>query len=152
MLIPQGYKFRLSRQAAQLSFKKTALILVLSVMMIPLSPSLGLCGRYSSSRYYPSHHSSHGHHGNDALWWGLGGLLLGTFIVAATLQPPPPPPAPVVYVPPRTPQVYTYPPYVPPGMCRWERYMLDGYGRMVLDQYGQPVKEYTIGSCQYPPY
>jgi len=131
-------------------FKKTAFVLVLSVMMIPLYPSPGMCWRSSSY-----HHSSHGYHGDDALWWGLGGLLLGTFIAAAALPPAPPPPAPpVVYVQPQQSQtqVYTYPPYVPPGMCRWERFMLDGYGRMVLDQYGRPVKEYTIGSCQYPPY
>ncbi|MEW6521536.1 MAG: hypothetical protein AB1461_19230 [Thermodesulfobacteriota bacterium] len=110
--------------------------------MIPLHPSVGM------SWHYP-HHSHH--HGDEALWWGLGGLLLGTFIAAATLHPPPPPPPrPVVYAQPQT-QVYTYPPYVPPGMCRWERFMLDGYGRPVLDQYGQPVKEYSLGSCQYPP-
>jgi hypothetical protein len=122
--------------------KKTAFILAFSVLVIPLHPSVGM------SWHYPHH--SHHHHGDEALWWGLGGLLLGTFIAAATLPPPPPPRPPVVYAQPQT-QVYSYPPYVPPGMCRWERFMLDGYGRPVLDQYGQPVKEYTLGSCQYPP-
>ncbi|MBU0908918.1 MAG: hypothetical protein KKA54_15285 [Proteobacteria bacterium] len=128
--------------------KKTAFVFALSVMMIPMYPSVGMCWHHPASNY----HHSHGYHGDDALWWGLGALLLGTFIVTASQPPPPPPPAPpVVYVQPPT-QVYTSPPYVPPGMCRWERFRLDGYGRMVLDQYGQPVKEYTIGSCQYPPY
>lgn len=42
-------------------------------------------------------------------------------------------------------------PAVPPGMCRWERTMLDNSGRPVLDRYGRPVKEYAIGSCLTPP-
>ena len=125
--------------------KKTAFVLAVSILMISLSPSTGMCWRSYRS---PSHHH-HGHHGDEALLWGLGGILLGTAILAAIL-PPPPPPRPVVYMQPPTP-VYTYPPEVPPGMCRWERYVLDSYGRAVVDQYGQPVKEYMIGSCQYPP-
>lgn len=124
-------------------FRKTAFVLVCSVMMLTCSPSVGMCWRNP-----PHSHHRHGIHGDDILFWGLGALLLGTVITAATVQPPPP--RPVVYVNPQVP-VYTYPPYVPPGMCRWERYMLDSYGRVVLDQYGQPVMEYTIGSCQYPP-
>lgn len=42
-------------------------------------------------------------------------------------------------------------PAVPPGMCRWERTVLDNSGRPVLDRYGRPVKEYAIGSCLTPP-
>jgi len=83
-------------------------------------------------------------------------------------QPPPPPypptaaptdsflrspflaafdPAPRLYLPPITPSL----PAAPAGKCRWERYVLDGNGRPSLDPYGQPVKEYSIGSCLYPP-
>lgn len=42
-------------------------------------------------------------------------------------------------------------PAMPPGMCRWERTVLDSNGRPVLDRYGRPLKEYAIGSCLYPP-
>jgi len=42
-------------------------------------------------------------------------------------------------------------PAVPPGMCRWERTVLDNSGRPVLDHFGRPVKEYAIGSCLTPP-
>jgi len=41
---------------------------------------------------------------------------------------------------------------LPPGMCRWERFVLDSSGRPILDQYGRPLKEYAIGSCLAPPY
>ena len=57
-------------------------------------------------------------------------------------------PAPLAYPPP----VYVSPPQAPPGMCRWERIVLDNNGRPVLDQSGKPLKEYAIGSCQHPPY
>lgn len=53
-------------------------------------------------------------------------------------------PAPGIFQP--TP-LYNYKPDVPPGMCRWERFVLDGYGRPLLDPSGQPVKEYTIAPC-----
>lgn len=49
------------------------------------------------------------------------------------------------------PPISLYPPPVPPGMCRWERQMLDSYGRPLLDQYGQPLREYTIAPCNAPP-
>ena len=42
-------------------------------------------------------------------------------------------------------------PAVPPGMCRWERTVLDSSGRPVLDRDGRPLTEYTTGSCLYPP-
>lgn len=42
-------------------------------------------------------------------------------------------------------------PVPPPGLCRWERTVLDGFGRPILDRYGRPVKEYAIGSCVAPP-
>ena len=42
-------------------------------------------------------------------------------------------------------------PVVPPGLCRWERTVLDGFGRPILDRFGRPVKEYAIGSCVAPP-
>lgn len=56
-------------------------------------------------------------------------------------------PAPLV---PRL-QAGPFMPEVPPGMCRWERTVLDSNGRPVLDRYGRPLTEYTIGSCLYPP-
>lgn len=123
--------------------KKTFFALLIGVMAMSLVPSVGMCW-YSHGGYY-SHH--HGHHHGDALLFGLGGLVLGTTIAAVALQPPPPP---VVYAAP-APSVYAYQPAVPPGMCRWERFVLDGYGRTLLDNYGQPVKEYTVSPCQYPP-
>lgn len=119
-------------------FKKTIFALMVVILATSLVPSEGMCW---------SRHGGHGYHHNDALLWGLGGLVLGSTIVAATYQPPPPQ---VVYAAP-PPPVYGYAPNVPPGMCRWERYVLDGYGRTLLDQRGQPVREYTVGSCQYPP-
>lgn len=124
--------------------KKTFFALLIGVMAVSLVPSVGM-GRYSHGAYYSHHYGHHHHHHGDALLFGLGGLVLGTTIAAAALQPPP---RPVVYAPP----VYTYQPAVPPGMCRWERYVLDGYGRTLYDHYGQPVKEYTVGPCQYAPY
>jgi hypothetical protein len=56
-------------------------------------------------------------------------------------------PAPLAYPPP----VVMFPPQPPPGMCRWERNVLDDDGRIILDQFGIPLKEYAIGSCRYPP-
>ena len=119
-------------------FKKTIFALMVVIMATSLVPSEGMCW---------SRHGGRGYHHNDALLWGLGGLVLGTTLVAATYQPPPPQ---VVYGAP-PPAVYGYAPSVSPGMCRWERYVLDGYGRTLLDQRGQPVREYTVGPCQYPP-
>jgi hypothetical protein len=49
------------------------------------------------------------------------------------------------------PPITLYPPPVPPGMCRWERQVLDSYGRPLLDQNGHPLREYTIGPCDVPP-
>lgn len=57
-------------------------------------------------------------------------------------------PAPRVPRPP----VYQYPVEPPPGMCRWERQILDHYGRPLLDPSGRPLREYTIGPCWRPPY
>lgn len=128
--------------------KKTASIVALCLLALCLTPSAGLSW-YGHRPYYPHHHS---HHGGDAWAWGLSGLIIGGALVAAATQPvvyaAPPPPA--VYAPPPA-AVYSYPPEVPPGMCRWERYVLDSYGRTMLDQNGQPIREYTLGSCQSPP-
>ena len=117
--------------------KKTIFACIVGIMAISLVPSEGMCWYH------------HGHYRNDALLWGLGGLVVGTTVAAVALQPPPP--QRVVYAAPQ-PAVYAYPPNVPPGMCRWERYVLDGYGRTLMDNHGQPVREYTIGPCQYQPY
>jgi hypothetical protein len=133
-------------------FKKTALVLVVALLFTPFSPSVSLAwyshpGPYYHDRYYG--HYDHGYHYDDDAWLWFGGILLGTLFLTALFQQPAP--EPQIYYQQQPTQVYSYPPYVPPGLCRWERYVKDMYGRFVLDQYGQPVKEYTIGSCQYPP-
>jgi hypothetical protein len=123
--------------------KKLVVVLMVAVLAVPLIPSAGLSWHGGPPpRYYGGHH-----HGGDAWLWGLGGLVLGTAIVATALQPPPP--RPVVYV--DQPVGYAYQPRVASQMCRWERYVLDGYCRTVFDRYGRPVKEYTSGPCDYPP-
>lgn len=126
----------------------------LSLFALSLYPATGMAWHHPPRSYY--HHHGHG----DDWVWGLTGLLIGGALVAAATQPvvyaaPPP----VAAYPPygaygRSAQarVYSYPPAVPSGLCRWERYVLDGQGRALLDAYGQPIREYTIGSCQYPPY
>lgn len=40
---------------------------------------------------------------------------------------------------------------LPPGMCRWERYLLGPDGRVLLDAFGRPLKEVTVGPCLAPP-
>ena len=126
----------------------------LSLFALSLYPATGMAWHHPPRSYY--HHHGHG----DDWVWGLTGLLIGGALVAAATQPvvyaaPPsvaayPPYS--AYGPPAQASVYSYPPAVPPGLCRWERYVLDGQGRALLDAYGQPIREYTIGSCQYPPY
>ncbi|MCL1979457.1 MAG: hypothetical protein FWG62_00065 [Proteobacteria bacterium] len=133
--------------------KKIAIGLLVSFMAVPLLPTTGLCWRggppspYYGYRGYSGYHR---HYGSGGWILGLGGLVLGTAIVASALQPPPPQ---VVYAAPPPPPVgyYSYRPAVSPGACRWERYVLDGYGRAMFDRYGQPIKEYTTGPCDYPP-
>jgi len=144
-------------------FKKTVYALVISMVLMSTLPTMSLCGHpgyygrpgpYSGgyhrgpSRYYGGYHGGYYH--NDEWVWGLGGLLVGWTLAAAFLQYPPSPPVTYGYPPPPT-QVYSYKPSIPPGLCRWERTVLDNYGRAILDQYGKPVLEYTIGSCQSPP-
>lgn len=121
---------------------------MLCFLLIPLYPASGMSRHYRPSRLYHHHHHYRNYHGDEAVFWALGGLILGSVIVAAALQPPPS--RDVGYVRAQAP-IYTYPPAVPSGMCRWERFVLDNYGNMVLDKYGQPIKQYTLGSCQYPP-
>ena len=126
----------------------------LSLFALSLYPATGMAWHHPPRSYY--HHHGHG----DDWVWGLTGLLIGGALVAAATQPvvyaAPPPvaayPPYSAYGPPAQTSVYSYPPAVPPGLCRWERYVLDGQGRALLDAYGQPIREYTIGSCQYPPY
>lgn len=57
-------------------------------------------------------------------------------------------PAPVMV---RPPLAAPYPPDLPPGICRWERFILDSSGRPLFDPSGNPLKEYTIGPCTQPP-
>jgi hypothetical protein len=133
-------------------FKKTVYALIFGLVSTSLLPSIGIGrqpGYYEGpGRYYGGYHGGYYH--NDAWVWGLGGLLVGSALTAAFLQYPPQPQ--VVYgYPPSPTQVYSYKPSVPPGMCRWERTVLDNYGRAILDQDGRPILEYTIGSCQSPP-
>ena len=136
-------------------FKKTAFVLVFAMVITSIYPSIGISWhsqppRYDHYRHSPYQHNHHYHgNGDEALFWGLTGLFLGMALLNAALQPPPQK-VPRAYVEPQA-RIYSSPPSVPPGMCRWERYILDNYGRMVLDQYGKPVKEYTLGSCDYPP-
>jgi hypothetical protein len=44
-----------------------------------------------------------------------------------------------------------YPPDLPPGMCRWQRFILDSNGRPLFDPSGNPLKESTVGPCTKPP-
>ena len=132
--------------------KKTAFALAFAMILTAISPSVGMSRYYHSSGHgHYGHYSYHHHHhdSDEALFWGLTGFFLGTALLYAFLQPPPQQEY-RTYVAPQV-RIYTYPPRVPPGMCRWERYILDNYGRIMLDQYGQPVMEYTLGSCQYRP-
>ncbi|MDD2464913.1 MAG: hypothetical protein PHI97_13030 [Desulfobulbus sp.] len=119
--------------------KKTVLALACSLLVVPLVPSVGEC-----------HHA----HGGDALVWGITGLLVGSTLASVSYRPPPevvytapPPPA---YPPPA--YSYSYAPPAPVETCRWERPVLDGYGRVMLDGYGRPMREYTVGPCNAPPY
>jgi len=117
--------------------KKTLRVLICCLLLVPFAPTAGW-----------SHH-----HGGAALAWGLTGFFLGSVLTSIAYRPPAvvyaAPPLPAYYAPP---PITTYAPAVPPGMCRWERYVLDQYGRTLLDRSGNPIKEYTLGSCQYPPY
>ena len=128
--------------------KKTSIVLVFAMVMISIYPSVCMSSWYAHPPSY-NHYYHYGHVDKD-LFLGLTALFLGTALLSTFLHQPPQQKVPLTYVAPKT-RIYTYPPVVPPGMCRWERYILDNYGRMVIDQYGKPVKEYTLGSCQYPP-
>ena len=137
--------------------KRLVAVIALSLFALSLCPATGMAWHHPPRPYY-----SHHYHGHSDDWvWGLTGLLIGGALVAAATQPvvyAAPPPAVTAYPPystygpPAQARVYSSPPAVPPGLCRWERYVLDGQGRALLDAYGQPIREYTIGSCGYPPY
>lgn len=144
--------------------RKTILALVLCMVALPLTPTEGLSWR--SHYHYPSsHHHYRYYHHDDAWTWGVAGFIVGSMLTAVITRPVVYSPArpTVVYVeqpPPRIraysspvvqSRIYTYPPEVPPGMCRWERPMLDEYGRTILNRAGMVAKVYTLGSCQYPP-
>jgi hypothetical protein len=127
--------------------KKLIAGLLVASLSIPLMPDLGMSwygGPPPPSGYHQRHHRNNG---GDAWLWGLGGLVLGTAIVATAMQPTA---QQVVYAE-APPPAYAYPRAYAPAQCRWERYVLDGYGRNVYDRYGQPLKEYTTGPCDYPP-
>ena len=80
--------------------------------------------------------------GGQSVGSNLGEFLASPFVAAFDPVPIEPRPRfdPVASVP-----------VAPPGLCRWERTVLDGFGRPILDRYGRPVKEYAIGSCVAPP-
>ena len=128
------------RDRVEIMRKKFVCALAASMFFAAATPSSG----WSWHGGPPPHH---GGHGDDALLWGLGGLVLGAGLVAATVDASPP--QRVVYVEPE-PVRYTYAP-PPPSTCRWERNVVDRYGRIVYDRYGDPVREYTSGPCDYPP-
>ena len=102
--------------------KQTMLALGLIVAATPLAPSAGL-----------AHYTS----GVEHLGERTASFLASPFVAAFD-------PAPQSYQPPVA--------AVPPGMCRWERQVLDAYGRPMVDQSGQPRREFTIAPCQHPPY
>ncbi|MDO5675052.1 MAG: hypothetical protein Q4G66_09075 [bacterium] len=95
------------------------------------------------------------HSRGAAFWGGLGELSLGDIFAPFIVDPPfalDQPFSRTSYAPRYNSQpVYSYPPEVPPGLCRWERTVLDSSGRPLLDARGMPVKEYTIGSCSVAP-
>lgn len=139
--------------------KKMIVGLLAFALAVPLLPATGMSRGgpyYGRPGGYGGYYGGYGgyrggYRGSDGWLWGLGGLVLGSAIMATALQPPPP--QQVVYVapPPPPPVAYSYSPRVGPGNCRWERYVLDGYGRTMFDRFGQPIKEYTSGPCGYPP-
>lgn len=154
-------------QRVKIMLRKTAYALMIAIVTISLFPSIGMCWRPGNhggpGPYYGGHHyGGHyygGYHGDDAWVWGLSGLVIGAALIAASRPYPPPQSVEYVSPPPRraiyalpSPPVYAYKPDIPPGMCRWERSVLDNYGRVILDQYGNPILQYTIWSCQSPPY
>ncbi len=88
-------------------------------------------------------------------WGGLGEFSLGYIFAPFIVDPPlaldPPFSQPSCAQGYNSQPVYSYPPEVPPGLCRWERAVLDSSGWPLLDAGGMPVKEYTIGPCSSPP-
>lgn len=169
--------YSLSQMTMVLPMKKIiALTLGLSSLLV--LPDTAQSRSYSSVGFgYSPFNNLHvgadyGRHGSDALWWGLGGLSLGMLVMPFIVDPPYELDMPFSqpyrsssgygrnyrpgygpnYGPGYSTQpVYSYPPEVPPGLCRWERTVLDGEGWPLLDDNGMPVKEYTIGSCYSPP-
>ena len=120
--------------------KKIVVVLVGCMFAFSMAPTTGECRH---------------HHGGEALLWGLTGLVVGSTLVAASAPPPAPAvvyaaPPPPVYQPPA--YSYSYAPPAPVETCRWERYVQDGYGRVMLDGYGRPMREYAVGPCDAPPY
>ncbi|MDR2550662.1 MAG: hypothetical protein LBD10_10740 [Desulfobulbus sp.] len=108
---------------------KTMPGIVLAIALFLLVPATGW-----------SHPDAYSYYGQD----GQGGNPLSSFLSSpfvAAFDP-----APLV---PRLPAPAA--PQAPPGMCRWERAVLDGAGRPIFDRYGRPIKEYTVGSCVSPP-
>ena len=143
--------------------KIIALALPVGLAGLFLLPDAALSRISGSLGYSPADNVYFGvsrdfHSRGTAFWGGLGELSLGHIFAPFVVDPPfvlDQPFSQPGYAPyaPRysTQPVYSYPPAVPPGLCRWERTVLDGSGRPLLDASGMPVKQYTIGSCSSPP-
>lgn len=144
--------------------KTTALAFFLGFASLLILPDAAMSRFYGSLGYSPSDNVylgvSRDFHSRNAEYWGglgsgFGELSLGHIFAPFIVDPPfavEPPFSQPAYAPRYNSQpVYSYPPEVPPGLCRWERTVLDGSGWPLLDARGLPVKEYTIGSCTSPP-
>ena len=140
--------------------KVIALVLPVGLAGLLLLPAAAMSRVSGSLGYSPADNVYLGvsrdfHSRGTEFCGGLGELSLGHIFMPFVVDPPftvEPPFSQPSYAPRYSSQsVYSYPPEVPPGLCRWERTVLDGAGWPLLDTRGMPVKEYTIGSCSSPP-
>ncbi|NLZ17550.1 MAG: hypothetical protein GX087_07435 [Desulfobulbaceae bacterium] len=141
--------------------KMTAFALTLGFSTLLVLPGSAMGRPYASAGvgYSPVNNvhlgAYHSFYASDAAWGGFGTLSLGDIFVPFIVDPPlalDMPFSQPSYAPGYASQpVYSYPPEVPPGLCRWERNVLDANGWPLLDASGMAIKEYTIGSCFSPP-
>lgn len=136
--------------------KVLSAVFIAVLLAVPMMPAQGWCWRGDRHHGHHGHRHHHYHsHGDEAVLFGLGGLVLGATAIALMQEPRPrrvvyvdPAPAAYAYGPPVT---YAYAPPVVERTCRWERFILDGWGRYMYDRHGRPVKEYATGPCDAPP-
>lgn len=141
--------------------KTTVLALALGLSTLLVLPGSAMSRPYASVGigYSPVNNvhlgAYHSSYASDATWGGFGTLSLGDIFAPFIVDPPLALDMPFSqpgYAPDYASQpVYSYPPEVPPGLCRWERNVLDANGWPLLDASGMAIKEYTIGSCSSPP-